>query len=94
MIKLFKKIKRKRILKDIKKAKKIYELRLTDFMCLSFQAVNPEYYKKPIDSIIPEFNRETLNAQYKGFNESVWWDTDDRDSRLKVYDKLIEIYSK
>jgi hypothetical protein len=98
MIKLLKKaiskIKRKRILKDIKKAKKVYELRLSDYMCLSFNVANPKYYKKPIDSVIPEFNKETLNAKYKGLNKSVWWDVYDRESRIKAFDKLIEIYSK
>lgn len=98
MIKLFKKaiskIKRKRILKDIKKAKKIYELRIEDFMCLSFMAANSKYFNIPIDSVIPEFNRDFLNAKYKQGKFSIWWLRDDRESRIKAFDKLIEIYSK
>lgn len=94
MIKLFKKIKRKRILKDIKKAKKVYEMGRTKYMCNAFKLGNTKYFDKPIDSVIPEFNRETLNAQYKNIYYSFWWIPDDRESRLKAFDKLIEIYSK
>lgn len=98
MIKLFKKaiseIKRKRILKDIKEAKKYYEMRMTNYMCNSFKEIDIKYCNKPISSIIPEFNRDFLNAKYKGDTINIWWDKGDRESRIKAFDKLIEIYSK
>lgn len=98
MLKLFKKsiskIKRKRILKDIKEAKKVYEMGMTIYMCNSFRIANDKYFNIPINRVIPEFNKETLNAQFKQEDCDIWWDINDRESRIKAYDKLIEIYSK
>ena len=89
---LIKGCRRRRILRDIKKAKRYFEEGKIDYMCLSFMMVDMKYGKKPIDSIIPEFNRDFLNAKYK--ISSIWWDSDDRYSRIKAYNKLIEVYSK
>ena len=88
---LIKEYRRRRILKDIKAAKLYYQEGGTVFMCYAFMRVNTKYHKKPIDSIIPEFNQEFLDAKYKG--STVWWDLFDRKSRIKAFDKLIEVYS-
>lgn len=89
---LIKEYRRRRILKDIKKAKKCFEETDAEFMCIAFQWSNKKYLYKPIDSIIPEFNRDFLNAEYK--DRMAWWSWSDRESRIKAFDKLIEVYSK
>lgn len=47
-------------------------------------------YYTEIKNIIPEFTPETfgLNVEYHG----LWWKIKDNDSRIKAFDKLIEIY--
>ena len=90
---LIKECRRRRILKDIKKAKKCFEETDALFMCVAFQMINKKYRYNPTNSIIPEFNQDFLNAQYKQYR-SVWWDSSDRESRIKAFDKLIETYSK
>lgn len=89
---VIKEYRRRRILSDIKKAKRYFQEGMIDFMCLCFMRVSIKYCKYPIDSIIPEFNRDFLNAEYNGL--SIWWDRDDRESRIKAFDKLIDTYSK
>lgn len=89
---LRKEYQRRRILRDIKKAKRYFEKGKSNHMCYSFEMVSIKYYEKPIDSIIPEFNRDFLNAKYKDC--TAWWDVYDRESRIKAFDKLIEVYSK
>lgn len=54
--------------------------------------VSIKYSEKSIGSIIPEFNRDFLDAKYK--ERLAWWDIYDRESRIKAFDKLIEVYSK
>lgn len=88
---IVKEYRRRRILRDIKKAKRYFEKGEADYMCYSFRLVSFKYYN-PINSIIPEFNREFLNAKYE--RSIVWWDVNDRESRIKAYNKLIEVYSK
>lgn len=90
--KILKGYRRRRILKDIKEAKKCFEETDAKFMCIAFKWSNKKYLYKPIDSIIPEFNRDFLNAEYK--DSRAWWDWLDRESRIKAFDKLIEAYSK
>lgn len=85
---------RRRILRDIKKAKTVYEMGMVTFMCHAFMLVSAKYRIKPIYRIIPEFNKDFLKAQYKQEYKSVWWDSSDRESRIKAFDKLIEVYSK
>ena len=87
---------RKRTLKDIKKAKKVYLDGLEDFMCLCFQHVDRDKYQcvEDIQKYIPEFNRTYLNAEKSASYYSRWWVTCDRESRIKAFDKLIELYSK
>ena len=89
---LRKECRRRRILRDIKKAKKYFEEGITDYMCHSFEMVSIKYSEKPIGSIIPEFNRDFLDATKKEC--LAWWDWFDRESRIKAFDKLIEVYSK
>lgn len=87
-------IKRKRILNDIIKAKQHLMNRDESFMCLCFAQVNYSKYRNydMIRKRIPEFNREFCEAKF--FKGSVWWDRGDKEPRIKAFDKLIEIYSK
>ena len=89
---LIKEYHRRRILRDIKKAKKYFQRGMSNCMCPCFEMVNEKYSFKPIDSIIPEYNRDFLNAKYK--EGIIWWDRSDIESRIKAFDKLIEVYSK
>lgn len=86
---------RKSILKDIKKAKGIYLMHESDYMCFCFFYVDSEKYWNPVEiqERIPEFNREFLGAK-TSYGRGAWWEVEDRKSRIKAFDKLIEIYSK
>lgn len=80
-------------LKVIKKAKE--NLAYYGFMCPSMlnayhSEVNGNGSMYDIEELIPEFNPEFLGGK-KGF---FWWDTIDKESRIKAFDKLIKIYSK
>ena len=86
---------RKSILKDIKKAKILYINGRAHCIYHSFNVVDANKYDNyyEIQKNIPEFNPELFNVvprTVRGF----WWSFDDRDSRIKAFDKLIEIYSK
>lgn len=86
---------RKSILNDIKKAKDIYLSGKTMCMCQSFYRVDKnrhDNYDK-IRERIPEFKPETFNVDPELLDD-FWWRLSDRDSRIKAFDKLIEIYSK
>ena len=91
---LVKEYHRRRILRDIKRAKKYYQEGRANYMCNALHMVDIKYREKSIDSIIPEFNRDFLNAKYKQYYHTAWWDSSDRESRIKAFDKLIEVYSK
>lgn len=85
---------RKRILKIIKDAKQYYLDKKSLYMCLCFGEVYARFYRKDslyenIHKMIPEFNREIMGAVY---TDNIWWDIIDRESRIKAFDKLIEIY--
>lgn len=88
---------KREILKDIKKAKQIFLTGKVRFMCYCFLEANPQkYYSvEDIRKIIPEFKPTTF---IKNFNPDnyfrAWWPITDRESRIKAFDKLIEIYSK
>ncbi len=86
---------RKAILKDIKKAKDIYISCKTPFMCHCFILVDYDKYGcyEKIRERIPEFKPETFNVYLAGVYTH-WWRPSDRESRIKAFDKLIEIYSK
>ena len=87
---------RKRILKDIKKAKKAYVNGDERFMCYCFKHVNKDKYAclEDIQKYIPEFNPTYLNADEWASKYSQWWYVSDREPRIKAFDKLIELYSK
>ena len=87
---------RKRTLKDIKEAKKVYLDYKENYMCLCFRRVNKDKYRRleDIQQHIPEFNRADMNAEAWAFYNSQWWDLWNRESRIKAFDKLIELYSK
>lgn len=57
--------------------------------CISF-IFNTHIYYSDIKNIIPEFIPETfgLNVEYP----HLWWNIDDINSRIKAFNKLIEIY--
>jgi hypothetical protein len=42
---------------------------------------------------IPEFTPPTFGLPFIGIN-GVWWSLEDRQSRIKAFNELIEIYSK
>ncbi len=86
---------RKAILKDIKKAKRYYTTGEENFMCMCFFRADRHKYihYEEIHKLIPEFNRETMGAKTPP-RCSAWWGPCDRESRIKAFDKLIEIYSK
>lgn len=87
---------RKRILKDIKKAKWYFTTNQENFLCNCFFKVDWTRYTTTscIEAIIPEFNRETLEGDKFYVGREAWWPTAERDARIKAFDKLIEIYSK
>lgn len=82
-------------LKDIKKAKDIYASGTAIGMCQSFCWANYDRYNSyaKILERIPEFKPETFNVDPELLHD-FWWRISDRDSRIKAFDKLIEIYSK
>lgn len=91
--KLFRRIKRKRILRIIKKAKKVYLNGEYQFMCTCFMdAVYTWMSYSDIVKHIPEFKPSTFGLNCHPHGE--WWNIHDCDSRIKAFDKLIEIYSK
>ena len=81
-------------LEDIKEAKECYVDGIEQFMCLCFRRVNYDKYKneESMHKSIPEFNRENLGAKLSE-RCSAWWLVTDVESRLKAFDKLIEIYT-
>lgn len=86
---------RNSILKDIKEAKQFYINRRERFMCKCFfrvDCIKYTYYPL-IRQRIPEFIPETFGIDH-GYIPFYWWDPRDRESRIKAFDKLIEIYSK
>lgn len=87
---------KKKILEDIKKAKQIYLKGEARFMCYCFLKVNPQKYCfiEDIRKIIPEFKPTTFIKNVNPDNYyRAWWPITDRESRIKAFDKLIEIYS-
>lgn len=92
---------KKQILKIIKKAKQVYLDGKSPFMCVCFQMVYPYFYYNnfpffcynDIVREIPEFKPSTFGLHVDNINR-YWWPISDRASRIKAFDKLIEIYSK
>lgn len=50
-------------------------------------------YYDVIRQRIPEFKPDTFKVNPRNIS-GAWWDPRDRESRIKAFDKLIEIYSK
>lgn len=62
-------------------------------LCHCFNRVINEYTNKDdfdIRNIIPEFNREFLNAKH--LTGPWWWDTDDYHSRITAFNELLKYY--
>ena len=85
---------RKQILKDIKEAKRYFMKGRETCMCACFSRVDEDKYYRVtcIREIIPEYTPEILGATEP--HNIFWWAPTDRESRIKAFDKLIEIYSK
>ena len=83
---------RKQTLEIIKKAKQVYLDDRSVYMHTCFELVEKSFncYYDVIQRI-PEFRMSTFGLYEP---EDVWWNWRDRESRIKAFDKLIEIYSK
>lgn len=81
------------ILNDIKSARSYYKEGATDYMCHAFLRANHFKYCNgcEVSRYIPEFSSDFLVGEHFIYGEP-WWPINDRDSRLKAFDKLIEIY--
>lgn len=85
---------RKQILEIIKKAKQAYLDGRSPFMCICFQMVESSFCcYDDIVREIPEFKPSTFGL-YVGEIKGCWWKSSYRESRIKAFNKLIEIYSK
>ena len=90
----FEKRRRKQTLKIIKKAKQAYLDGEEACMCHCFKWVEPSFLcYRDIVKRISEFKPSTFGL-HDTLPISHWWDISDRESRIKAFDKLIEIYSK
>ena len=85
--------KRRKILKIIKEAKQAYLIYKSSFMCCCFYNVASFDCYDDIVKVIPEFRPSTFGLD-KEAARGAWWLAADRESRIKAFDKLIEIYSK
>ena len=84
---------RKQTLEIIKKAKNLYLEGFSNFMCVCFYKANCSFFLyEDIVKDIPEFTPSTFGIESSAIGG--WWDKNDRESRIKAFDKLIEIYSK
>ena len=84
----------KRILSDIKEAKKLILNKKHDYLCMAFAAVNDRYYAgSEVTKYIPEFNPVFLTGK-ENFYGHAWWPTHDKASRIEALDKLIAIYEQ
>lgn len=85
---------RKQILVIIKQAKQVYLDGKERCMCFSFVRIEPSFlYPAMIVERIPEFKQSTFGLD-RDDTVGVWWPIQDRESRIRAFDKLIEIYSK
>lgn len=85
---------RKSILKDIENAKQLFVDKRSHYMCICFMLANCKRYHdiNRIREWIPEFNREFCGAKFD--RHAAWWKVEDRESRIKAFDKLIDVYRK
>lgn len=78
----------------LREAKKTFLQRKDIGMCYALTLAYWNNYKftyPKFSENIPEFNRKFLNPD-SDFNNPYWWDQNDIESRIKAFDKLIEIY--
>ena len=85
--------KRRKILKIIKKAKQSYLNYESLFMCYYFYRVASFNSYDDIVKVIPEYKPSTFGLDGEN-TTGAWWPTADKGSRIKAFDKLIEIYSE
>ena len=85
--------KRRKILKIIKKAKQAYLDGKCLFMCPCFSRVAPFDFYNDIVKVIPEYKPSTFGLDREGVG-GAWWPVTDKESRIKAFNKLIEIYSE
>ena len=84
----------RRILSDIKKAKKVFINGKHNYLCLAFAAVNYRYFVgSDIAKYIPEFNPIFLTGIDRPYGHA-WWPTGDSICRIAALDKLIAIYEQ
>ena len=84
----------RRILSDIKKAKKLILNKEHCYLCYAFAEVNYRYFVgSDIAKYIPEFNPVFLTGK-ENFYGHAWWPTHDKASRIEALDKLIAIYEQ
>ena len=84
----------RRILSDIKEAKKLILNKKHDFLCLAFAEVDDRYFTgSEIAKYIPEFNPRFLTGVGNYYGRA-WWPPVDRASRIEALDKLIAIYEQ
>lgn len=88
-------MKKELILTVLKDAKKYYEDGRSVGMCRSIKFalfVNGILTDEPIVEYISKYNKKFLNVEdtYGSF----WWAPNDRKSRIKAFDKLIDYYSQ
>lgn len=85
---------RKKTLEIIKQAKQVYLDGKEYCMCLSFIRVEASFFfYEDIVKRIPEFTPPTFGLPFIGIH-GLWWPVNDRASRIKAFNELIEIYSK
>jgi hypothetical protein len=84
----------KQTLEIIKKAKQAYLDHKSPFMCICFYKVKYSFCcYEDIVCEIHEFKPSTFGLDEDDLS-CYWWRIEDRESRIKAFDKLIEIYSK
>ena len=84
----------KRILSDIKMAKKVFINGRHDFLCFAFAEVNKRYNAgSEVAKYIPEFNPIFLTGIGQPYYHA-WWPTHDKTSRIVALDTLIAIYEQ
>lgn len=90
----------KEILRKLKKAKKIFIKDCLKCMCYALDRAQfrinlcNEVYGKPVCYELLEYNRSFLNSTTETKEGAYWWPREDREARIKAFDKLIKLYKK
>lgn len=86
-----------RILRWIKDSKQMYIKYRCLGMCVAFNLSNfrlkliKSRVEECIGEYIPEYNRDNFGVKTQ---DTYWWDIQNRNVRIKAFDKLIDIYKK